>query len=108
MAKKTASKKKAVKAIKYKEAELKEGEFHPAAYSAMLWFRKIGTLEKMRMTEAVASTALSGNRLAEICTSTLRRLEKGEPVSDRYLLGLCWTLMEMQLFMRDEREDLLG
>ncbi len=42
-----------------------------------------------------ASDAIEGNRLAEICGETLRRVIAGEPVSDRYLLGLCWTLREM-------------
>ena len=46
------------------------------------------------MKESLASTAIEGNRLAEICLGTIERLEKGQPVSDRYLLGLCWFLKQ--------------
>lgn len=79
------------------EATLEEGEVHPIAPSAMAWFREWKLLQGFNyglVREAIASTALSGNRLAEICNSTMDRLEKGEPVSDRYLLGLCWFLRD--------------
>lgn len=79
------------------EHTLKEGEFHPIAPSALAWFRAwrlADTKRYMMMREAVASTAIEGNRLAEICNSTLNRLDADEPVSDRYLLGLCWFLKE--------------
>ena len=79
------------------EATLQEKEAHPSAYNAMDWFRK-WKLEKgikyLQIREDIASTALSGIRLAEICNSTLDRLDSGEPVSDRYLLGLCWFLRD--------------
>lgn len=78
---------------------IKEGEYHPAADSAMAWVKEwmmIDLARLLRTEEAFASTALSGNRLAEICLETLRRLEHGEPVSDRYLLGLAWTLRNME------------
>lgn len=79
------------------EKTLKENEYHPSADQAMKWFHewriKQGT-EYFKIREAIASTALSDNRLAEICNSTLTRLENGEQVSDRYLLGLCWFLRD--------------
>jgi hypothetical protein len=78
------------------EATLAEHEHHPAADSAMDWYRQLPIKDLMIAKEAIASTALSGNRLAEICMSTLNRLEVGEPVSDRYLLGLCWLLRDLQ------------
>jgi hypothetical protein len=73
-------------------------EYHPAADSAMAWLK--GYMVEHRhdyllAKEALASTALSGDRQAEICMSTIDRLAKGEPVSDRYLLGLAWTIMEL-------------
>ncbi len=71
------------------------GEHHPAADSAMQWIKAWmdKDLKKTFMVrETLASTALSGNRLAEICDETMRRVSVGEPVSDRYLLGLCWFL----------------
>jgi hypothetical protein len=51
--------------------------------------------EYLMHKEALASTALSGNRLAEISLGTIDRLAKGQPVSDRYLLGLAWTIMKV-------------
>lgn len=79
---------------------LEIGEFHPAAHYAYRYVKNYinrhptGT-QVGYILEAFASTALSGNRLAEICHETLRRVIYGEPVSDRYLMGLCLTLMEM-------------
>ena len=80
-----------------KETSLKETEYHPSADSAMEWYKewKKDIKRYCIMKEAIASTALAGNRLSEILLSTMDRLEKGEPVSDRYLLGLCWFLRYM-------------
>ena len=78
-----------------KSKTLKKNEYHPSADSAMKWYQEWKTDYKRycMMKEAIASTALSGNRLSEILLATMDRLEKGEPVSDRYLLGLCWFLI---------------
>ncbi len=73
---------------------LNEGEFHPAATDAMKY---ILSLDNLAMhLEAFSSCALSGNRLADVCAETLRRVMMGDPVSDRYLLGLAWTLKGME------------
>lgn len=75
------------------EFTLKTGEYHPSAPNALGWFNrwKMADFKRyMLMREAIASNAIEGNRLAEICHGTLERLDKHEPVSDRYLLGLCW------------------
>ena len=80
------------------EATLGPTEYHPAADSAMAWLKGYMVqhpAEYLMHKEALASTALSGNRLAEICMATIDRLAKGEPVSDRYLLGLAWTIMKL-------------
>lgn len=77
------------------ENSLKEGEFHPAAHSAYEWYRQLDWKKLAIAKEAIYSTALSGNRNAELCASTLNRLDKNQPVSDRYLLGLCWTLKDL-------------
>lgn len=82
------------------EYTLKEKEYHPSADSAMEWFRnyQINHLKDwLMLKEAIFSTALSGNRLSEILSSTINRLENHQPVSDRYLLGLVW-------FIRDSLE----
>lgn len=63
---------------------LELSEPHPACRIAMDYIQgRVG-----KYSEAIYSTALSGNRMAEIAAGTLRRLENKEPVSDRYLMGL--------------------
>ena len=72
--------------------ELALGQSHPAAFDAQVWISK-QTPEKLAMwQESFASCAIEGNLLAEVCSETLRRLLNSEPVSDRYLLGLAWTM----------------
>lgn len=79
---------------------LAEGEAHPAAYDAKRWMLEyVGRHDAEvlpRLLESFCSVGLSGNRLAECCGETLRRLLNGEPVSDRYLLGLAWTMRDME------------
>jgi hypothetical protein len=72
---------------------LKPNEYHPAADIAMAYMKELTPQQLMMWSESFAGTALSGNRLAEICSETLSRLQKGEPVSDRYLLGLAFTIL---------------
>lgn len=74
---------------------LEKGETHPSTQSAFI-YAKARLLENPILLEAMASVALSGNRPAEICSETARRILSGEPVSDRYILGLAWNLMEME------------
>lgn len=73
---------------------LKAGEPHPMAYMALDFVKKHHLPELMAIQEALASCALEGGRIAEVCGETLRRVIAGEPVSDRYLLGLAWYLKE--------------
>ena len=79
-----------------KRGTLKEGEPHPAAQSAKEYVASLG-FEKLTMyMEAYSSCAIENNRLGEICAETLDRLMKGQPVSDRYVLGLAWNLKRME------------
>ena len=71
---------------------LQPAEPHPAAFNAFEYIRKIKPSELLSTKEALASNAIEGNRLAQVCLGTLKRIENLEPVSDRYLLGLAWTL----------------
>ena len=75
---------------------LSPAEPHPAARSALNYIRTIPYTDLVLYQEAFATNAIEGNRLAEICLGTLNRLLHSEPVSDRYLLGLAWILMEMR------------
>jgi len=72
--------------------DLKIGEPHPASTSAMEYIKTIPYVELIQLQGSFSSCSLSDNRLAEVCSETLRRLLNNEPVSDRYLLGLCWTI----------------
>lgn len=74
---------------------LEEGEIHPAAHNAYAYIKESLGLRPM-LVEAMASCALSGNRMAEVCLGTLERLRNDDPVSDRYILGLAWMLKEME------------
>lgn len=76
--------------------ELKPGEAHPAAYSAREWIAEQDIEWLRSMLGAFASTGLSGNRTSELCAETLARLLWGDTVSDRYVLGLAWTLKELK------------
>lgn len=76
------------------KGELEPGEIHPAAQAAFIFIRKASYTEMIKWRETFATCALAGNRLAGVCHETLRRLMEGETVSDRYLLGLAWTIKE--------------
>jgi len=75
---------------------LEPEEFHPAAKDALRYMQGFSLAQLMVFMESFSSVALSGNRPAEICAETLRRLLDSEPVSDRYLLGLAWTIRDME------------
>lgn len=82
------------------DSTIKDGEYHPAADSAMAWVKGFMVRyphKYLLSKESLASTALAGNRLSQICMGTIERMAKGEPVSDRYLLGLAWTLMKLHI-----------
>ena len=71
---------------------LAPNEAHPAAIKAMDWIRAMPVDELMTWQDSFASSALAGNRLGDVCGETLHRLLSGQPVSDRYLLGLAWAM----------------
>lgn len=74
---------------------LDEWEPHPAARNALGFITRIPREDLMQTMEAFASTAISGNRTSEICAETLRRILRGRPISDRYVLGLAWVMREI-------------
>lgn len=71
-------------------------EAHPSAQFAMDYLRSIPLCNLFMHREAFSSCAIESNRLAEVCAETLRRVIDGEPVSDRYLLGLAWAIRDME------------
>lgn len=68
-------------------------EPHPAAQGALRWVLQLPQDELAKWQESFSSCAITGNRTAEICGETLRRLTTGQPVSDRYVLGLAFFLL---------------
>ncbi len=72
--------------------ELASCEPHPAAYEAKAWIAQQPPEELYKWREAFAACAIEGNRLGDVCAETLNRLLNSQPVSDRYLLGLAWTM----------------
>ena len=77
------------------ENSLNEGEPHPMAYDARQFVAKY-IAQNPLLIESIASCALTDNRSAQICYSTLARMLHKEPVSDRYVLGLAWFLKNME------------
>lgn len=73
---------------------LKVGEPHPAAHNAVQWIMSLPALELAKWEEAFNSCAIEGNRLAEVCAETMHRLRTGQTVSDRYVLGLAWSMQD--------------
>lgn len=74
---------------------LTPGEPHPAASSAIAWIKSMPVEDMATWMESFSSCAIAGNHTAEICSETLYRLRTGQPVSDRYVLGLAWVLKEL-------------
>lgn len=81
--------------------ELGSKEPHPAAWSAQDWLRSLSLVELAEWKKSISSTAIEDNRLGEVCGETLDRLTAGKLVSDRYLLGLAWTMR----FGKEESND---
>lgn len=78
--------------------ELTPEEFHPAARSAYRWLKgfMVSNPDDYRQYRlAIEIAAASGNRQAEVCLGTIERLKRGQPVSDRYLMGLAWTILHL-------------
>jgi len=69
------------------------GEPHPACYIARVYIEQNMTPD---VIEAFSSCAIEGNRMAEISMVTWNRLQNKEPVSDRYLMGLAWSVFEIK------------
>ena len=72
------------------------GEPHPSSPAAFAYV-KAQILKNPLLIESISSVGLSDdNRLAEICGHTLARIINGQPISDRYLLGLAWMIKSLE------------
>lgn len=81
------------------------GEPHPSSRDAYEYLKSIPSDELLKIRGALSSSAIEGNRIAEVCAGTLHRLFAGEPVSDRYVLGLAWFVKGLR---EDERYEVGG
>ena len=88
------------------QGTLRPTEPHPAVFGARDYISRIPTATLFQFQEAFATCAIEGNRLGEICGETLRRLLSGEPVSDRYLLGLAWVLKDRVVDLQEDTAEL--
>jgi len=85
---------------------LKEDEPHPASVQALQYIQSLGFQRLLTYQDAFASLSMEGsNRLAEICSGTLTKLIDAEPVSDCYLLGLAWTMKDMEEELTEGEEQ---
>lgn len=71
-------------------------EPHPASTSALNYLLELRYEKLLTYREAMASCAIEGNRLGEVCVETINRILSSKPVSDRYLLGLAWAIKEFE------------
>ena len=74
---------------------LNYGEAHPASCLALEYIRSVPPVKMGLIRETLASCSVEDNRMAVICSGTLRRLDAGLPVSDRYVMGLAWAVKEL-------------
>lgn len=72
--------------------DLNPQEPHPASLIVFQKIKSMSAKDLLQWQEVFASTALSGNRCAEVCFGTINRLLEGKPVSDRYIMGLFLTM----------------
>ena len=84
---------------------LRLGEPHPAARDALRYVAELGYMRQSTLMESFSSCAIEGNRFAEVCGETLRRVIHREPVSDRYILGLAWAIRGMNSLENKEHTD---
>jgi len=75
---------------------LADREPHPAFASAVEWFQQQTPDDLAKWRESLASCAIEGNRLGEVCCETLDRIDKRQPISDRYFMGLILTLKHLK------------
>ena len=79
---------------------LRFDEPHPMSFRALEYLSAMPIDKLYLHLESLSSCAIEGNRMAEVCAGTLKRLLHKEPVSDRYLLGLAWAIRDLE----EERE----
>lgn len=85
----------------YYEYNLRPAEQHPSKIEAFRFLSDLGIEKLLMYQEAYSTTAIEGNRTSKICLETLKRVLKREPTSDRYLLGLAWSIMSMEVLGKD-------
>ena len=85
------------------ETSLSENEAHPATHVAWKYIQSLGE-ENLKLLETNYCTlGNEGNKIAAIAGETLRRIRGKETTSDRYIMGLAWTIFDT---MRKQAEKM--
>lgn len=84
---------------------LQAGELHPMAVTALKYIYELGVEKLYTYLGSFSSVAIEGNRLAEVCAGTLRRIIGNQKVSDRYVMGLGWAIRQIEDSKKECEED---
>ncbi len=74
---------------------LEEGEAHPTSLPAEEFINSIpiGVLQKLLIE--LEEKAKEGNKIAQVNTFALKKFINKDKLTDRYIMGLAWTLLTM-------------
>ena len=68
---------------------------HPAAFEALQYICELSPDTIAFAEQSFSACAEDGEPIGCACLETLNRVQKGEPVDDRHLLGLAFILHQM-------------
>jgi hypothetical protein len=91
---------------------LEKGEWHPISGRVLDYINSFNIDELLILKNSINKIKHESgcsDKVTDVCMGTLDRIINGEPVSDLYLLGLAWFLMEIvmlqdQLLEEEENE----
>lgn len=84
------------------KGELNRKEPHPAAYNALEFLRSISHEDLILIRDGFISCE-HDSPLAKICLLTLDRLSRQESISDKYLLGLAFTITNLSIIKNKQK-----
>lgn len=75
-------------------SRLERDESHPAVYKALSYLRKLRIGDLVTFRDLYYQRALEGDKSAAVAYGTLRMFLEGKEISDRYLLGLTYEMLQ--------------
>lgn len=72
-------------------------ELHPSAPSAVSYLNNLGAEKLREYQQTFNLLGGQGNPTGMKCSETLKKLIANETMDDRELLGLAWTIRDMEL-----------